>query len=224
MSSSVIHVLRETRLKRVHHNKNSVIVAAIVRITYVTSVDITDDITGTMALTVFLAAFEPNLAIICACIPMLRPLWAKFRGYVSTRRHSTALTDGEDASGGSKFGRGNELKNISSSGHRSTGQRSAGATQGGRRLRTSQGADPWQTASSQPGGREEDEGGAVGVSFGVTAPLEAAHTLDRGKNAVAADYDEASLGSGSEGNLVPGLRAPPAKTRPGPKSRWAISR
>lgn len=55
------------------------IVAAILRMVYVSTVDIRGDLTGTMPITVFLAAFEPNLAILCASIPMLRPCYTRYR-------------------------------------------------------------------------------------------------------------------------------------------------
>ncbi|KUI63977.1 hypothetical protein VM1G_10761 [Cytospora mali] len=204
----------------------AVIIAAIARVIYVTSVDIIGDITGTMALTVFLAAFEPGLAIICACIPMLRPLWAEFRGYVSTMRHSTALTEDEDPS---KSRHGNELNNITSSfGHRSTSKAvEAAHEEEERRLRASStGGNLWQTSPSAGGGALDDgeRGTAIGLRFGVTAPLDAVRTPGRGTKAGAADYDDASLESGSEWDLMPGLRAPPARMRLNSKSKWTISR
>ncbi|KAF2036388.1 hypothetical protein EK21DRAFT_106490 [Setomelanomma holmii] len=55
------------------------IIAAILRLYYVTNVDIRGDLTATMPITVFLAAFEPNLAVLCASIPMLRPCYTRYR-------------------------------------------------------------------------------------------------------------------------------------------------
>ncbi|KUI60840.1 hypothetical protein VP1G_08049 [Cytospora mali] len=208
-------------------SKNSVIIAAIARVICVASVDIVGDITGTMALTVFLAAFEPGLAITCACIPMLRPLWAEFRGYVSTMRHSTDLTADEDPS---KARHGNELNNMSSSFGLRSISKAVGTSneEDERHLRTSStGGNLCQTSPSVGGSALDDgreRGLAVGMGFGVTAPLDAVCTPGRGTKAGAADYEDASLESGSEWDLMPGLRAPPARSRLNSKSKWTISR
>jgi hypothetical protein len=54
-----------------------------------------------MPVTVFLSAFEPNLAVLCASIPMLRPCYTRFR-----RRHeskyaypNSKYSNGYDSSG-----------------------------------------------------------------------------------------------------------------------------
>jgi hypothetical protein len=52
---------------------------------YVSTVDIRGDLTGTMPITVFLAAFEPNLAVLCASIPMLRPCYTRYRQREATK-------------------------------------------------------------------------------------------------------------------------------------------
>lgn len=52
---------------------------------YVSTVDIRGDLTSTMPITVFLAAFEPNLAVLCASIPMLRPCYTRYRQRYASR-------------------------------------------------------------------------------------------------------------------------------------------
>lgn len=54
-------------------------VCAIFRLVYISSVDLTTNITGTMPTTVFLFILEPNLAILCVSIPMLRPFWSRYK-------------------------------------------------------------------------------------------------------------------------------------------------
>ncbi|KAI9170702.1 hypothetical protein HJFPF1_00172 [Paramyrothecium foliicola] len=55
------------------------VVCAIFRLIYISSVDLNKNITGTMPTTIFLFILEPNLAILCVSIPMLRPFYAKYR-------------------------------------------------------------------------------------------------------------------------------------------------
>ncbi|ROV93803.1 hypothetical protein VMCG_08794 [Cytospora schulzeri] len=204
----------------------AVITAAVARVIYVTSVDIANDITGTMALTVFLATFEPNLAIICACIPMLRPLWVKFRVYISKIRHRTAIREGGDDPR-----HDNELGDMSPPGYRPTSKAAMRAIQEGGQgqghlYTSSPGGHMWRIP--QPGGGcpngVDGQGGVVGVSFGVTAPLDAARRSGGGRRAVAAEYDGVSLECGSEWDLMPGLRVAPTRMRLDLKSKWTIPR
>ncbi|KAI0895308.1 hypothetical protein F4806DRAFT_96018 [Annulohypoxylon nitens] len=55
------------------------VICAIFRLIYISTVDLTTNITGTMPPTVFLFILEPNLAILCVSIPMLRPLYTRYR-------------------------------------------------------------------------------------------------------------------------------------------------
>ncbi|KAK7414537.1 hypothetical protein QQX98_006564 [Neonectria punicea] len=55
------------------------VVCAIFRLIYISTVDLNGNITGTMPTTIFLFILEPNLAILCVSIPMLRPFYAKYK-------------------------------------------------------------------------------------------------------------------------------------------------
>ncbi|CAG9948438.1 unnamed protein product [Clonostachys rosea f. rosea IK726] len=83
----------------------AVVVCAIFRIIYISTVDLAMNVTGTMPTTILLFILEPNLAILCVSIPMLRPFFAKFRkgGGSSTERsgYPSALGSG---TGNSKKG------------------------------------------------------------------------------------------------------------------------
>ncbi|KAH8646884.1 hypothetical protein BX600DRAFT_390444 [Xylariales sp. PMI_506] len=54
------------------------IVIAVFRVIYLAKVNMVANITGTMPPTVFLFALEPNLAILCVSIPMLRPFYSRY--------------------------------------------------------------------------------------------------------------------------------------------------
>ncbi|CAJ2509761.1 Uu.00g056610.m01.CDS01 [Anthostomella pinea] len=76
----------------------AVIIAAIFRMIYVSTVDIRGDLTGTMPITVFLSAFEPNLSVLCASIPMLRPCYTRYgrqqAAYKLSEEQSSAFESG----------------------------------------------------------------------------------------------------------------------------------
>jgi hypothetical protein len=57
----------------------SCVVCAVFRFIYISTVDLTNNITGTMPTTVLLFILEPNLSILCVSIPMLRPVLKRFR-------------------------------------------------------------------------------------------------------------------------------------------------
>ncbi|CAH0054081.1 unnamed protein product [Clonostachys solani] len=57
----------------------AVVVCAIFRIVYISTVDLAMNVTGTMPTTILLFILEPNLAILCVSIPMLRPFFTRFR-------------------------------------------------------------------------------------------------------------------------------------------------
>lgn len=67
----------------------SVIVVGAVRVHYVSSTDLRGDTTGTMPLSLLLICIEPNFGILCVNIPMLRPLYSRWRA----KHSSSQLTD-----------------------------------------------------------------------------------------------------------------------------------
>lgn len=72
--------------------------------------DLATNITGTMPTTIFLFILEPNLAILCVSIPMLRPFWARYK---------------ESTRGASKLHEGySDMQTIGGSGAKKSGQRS----------------------------------------------------------------------------------------------------
>jgi hypothetical protein len=75
----------------------SCVVIAIFRVIYISRVKLSTDVTGTMTPTIFLFALEPNLAILCVSIPMLRPLYTRWR----SRHTSSRLRDPNSVRSGS---------------------------------------------------------------------------------------------------------------------------
>ncbi|KAJ9134133.1 Integral membrane protein [Pleurostoma richardsiae] len=67
-------------------------VVAVARIVALTSLDLTFDLTGTMIYADWLSAVEPNLAILCISLPMLRPLRTHIRSR-KTPSHALSNTD-----------------------------------------------------------------------------------------------------------------------------------
>lgn len=67
-------------------------VCAVFRLVHISTVDMNANITGTMPTTVFLFILEPNLAILCVSIPMLRPFYVLYRKYVG----GSKLQDSDD--------------------------------------------------------------------------------------------------------------------------------
>lgn len=72
------------------------IVCAIFRLIHISTVDLQLNVTGTMPTTVFLFTLEPNLAILCISIPMLRPFYVLYRKRVGGSR----LAESDDRTGG----------------------------------------------------------------------------------------------------------------------------
>ncbi|KAI8958747.1 hypothetical protein F5Y11DRAFT_335292 [Daldinia sp. FL1419] len=74
------------------------VICAIFRVIYISTVDLNSNITGTMPTTIFLFILEPNLAILCVSIPMLRPFWIRYkertRGASKLREYSNEQTIG----------------------------------------------------------------------------------------------------------------------------------
>ncbi|RTE79063.1 hypothetical protein BHE90_006433 [Fusarium euwallaceae] len=55
------------------------VVCAVFRFIYISTVDLTNNVTGTMPTTILLFILEPNLAILCVSIPMLRPFITMYK-------------------------------------------------------------------------------------------------------------------------------------------------
>ncbi|KAH7027268.1 uncharacterized protein B0I36DRAFT_350830 [Microdochium trichocladiopsis] len=91
------------------------IVVGIIRAIYVVRTSLTGDVTATLPTNLFLTVFEQQLAIITISIPMLRPLWARYRN-----RATGYNLDGEQAGGGKHSGtgtgEGSELATFGGSG------------------------------------------------------------------------------------------------------------
>ncbi|KAH7322422.1 hypothetical protein B0I35DRAFT_182640 [Stachybotrys elegans] len=68
----------------------AVFIVASIRVYYVTTVDLQNNLTRTMPTTILLTVLEPNFAILCVSIPMLRPI---YRYYRSQRQDDTPLRD-----------------------------------------------------------------------------------------------------------------------------------
>ncbi|KAL6351903.1 hypothetical protein LRP88_14715 [Fusarium phalaenopsidis] len=86
------------------------VVCAVFRLIYISTVDLNSNVTGTMPTTIFLFILEPNLAILCVSIPMLRPFYAKYKKRMGGSR-LTEYSDerstgyrGQSRTGGSKSG------------------------------------------------------------------------------------------------------------------------
>ncbi|RYP43399.1 hypothetical protein DL770_011704 [Monosporascus sp. CRB-9-2] len=88
------------------------VICAIFRLIYISSVDMNSNITGTMPTTIFLFILEPNLAILCVSIPMLRPFWSRYK---ERRRGASKIAE-------------YDLQTIGGSGAKQSGQRSKNKT------------------------------------------------------------------------------------------------
>ncbi|KAI6486176.1 hypothetical protein MCOR13_009507 [Pyricularia oryzae] len=101
------------------------VVIAIFRLIYISTVDLNSNVTGTMSTTILLFTLEPNLAILCISIPMLRPFYVLYKKRVGSSR----LT--EDKSGYNNGPSGNgyakDVSNISSNGIPSRSAHGTGA-------------------------------------------------------------------------------------------------
>ncbi len=98
----------------------SCVICAVFRLIYISTVDLNVNITGTMPPTVFLFTLEPNLAILCVSIPMLRPFWIRHkertRGASKLQEFSEEQTIGSRPNRSkqrSKGGSGNDTENLS---------------------------------------------------------------------------------------------------------------
>lgn len=56
-----------------------IIVASIFRLIYITTIDLRSNITGTAGISIFIGALEPILSLIAVSLPMLRPLYVRWR-------------------------------------------------------------------------------------------------------------------------------------------------
>ena len=82
---------------------------------YLSTVDMRGDLTHTMPVTVFLSAFEPNLAVLCASIPMLRPCYTRFKNRADSKltgERSDGYDSGMKGSANSKSLRRNSRSNA----------------------------------------------------------------------------------------------------------------
>ncbi|TLD15707.1 uncharacterized protein PgNI_00286 [Pyricularia grisea] len=104
------------------------VVIAIFRLIYISTVDLNSNVTGTMSTTILLFTLEPNLAILCISIPMLRPFYVLYKKRVGSSR----LT--EDKSGYNNGPSGNgyvkDISNHSSNGMPSRSAQGNGAPTG----------------------------------------------------------------------------------------------
>ncbi|KLU88030.1 integral membrane protein [Magnaporthiopsis poae ATCC 64411] len=78
-----------------------VVVVGIVRIHYASAVDVRKDLTATMPISAFAMCIELNLAIICVSIPMLRPLYMRYRTKCSASKLSEEEAQHSAGAGGS---------------------------------------------------------------------------------------------------------------------------
>ncbi|CAH0050635.1 unnamed protein product [Clonostachys solani] len=65
----------------------AVVVAGIFRIVYIKGADLTNNLTGTLAISIFISQIEPLLGIICVSIPMLAPIYKRYRHPNSSARY-----------------------------------------------------------------------------------------------------------------------------------------
>ncbi|KAI1077290.1 hypothetical protein F5B20DRAFT_280069 [Whalleya microplaca] len=77
------------------------VICAVFRLIYISTVDLTTNITGTMPTTIFLFILEPNLAILCVSIPMLRPFWIRYK---ERTRGASKLQEETEFSGNQTIG------------------------------------------------------------------------------------------------------------------------
>ncbi|KAL2022202.1 hypothetical protein VTK56DRAFT_5812 [Thermocarpiscus australiensis] len=73
-------------------------VVAIARCISLTKVDLAFDLTGTMIYADWLSAVEPNLAILCISLPMLRPLRGHMRGGPKSKSSTFPMANSKDNS------------------------------------------------------------------------------------------------------------------------------
>lgn len=59
---------------------------SIFRIIYISSADLETNLTGTLPLSIFVSQIEPLLAIICVSIPMLGPIYKRYRRHNGSSR------------------------------------------------------------------------------------------------------------------------------------------
>ncbi|CAH0031648.1 unnamed protein product [Clonostachys rhizophaga] len=107
----------------------AVVVCAIFRIIYISTVDLAMNVTGTMPTTILLFILEPNLAILCVSIPMLRPFFANFRkgGGSSSERSGYPSALGSGA-GNSKRSKDLSTWEMGTYGHAIKGSHDANAS------------------------------------------------------------------------------------------------
>jgi hypothetical protein len=71
----------------------AVIIVGTVRVHYVSTVNMREDLTMTMPVSLLLTTLEPNFAILCVSIPMLRPIYRSYRARFGSSNGASKLTD-----------------------------------------------------------------------------------------------------------------------------------
>jgi hypothetical protein len=71
----------------------AVLVVGSVRVNFVSTVDMRANLTKSMPVSLLTTTLEPNFAILCVSIPMLRPIYTKYRARHGSSRGATKLSD-----------------------------------------------------------------------------------------------------------------------------------
>lgn len=205
---------------------------AIFRVIYLIKVDMEANVTGTMATTVLLFTLEPNLAILAVSIPMLRPLYARYR----KRNQSSRLYDDKlsSASGGG-------LRTIGGGGHGTVGVSGAGANSQAQRSRFAQSkGDPleetvWEMDRYRPAGSHETKVDSASTSSEEVADNNKPGRISLSRRAMGDDESSLkSLTSKSQqqhyghnylGNIPTSPMMPlPSSNVIGVKTTWTVTR
>lgn len=94
----------------------AMLVVSIIRAEYVTTTSLKGDLTATLPINLFLTVFEQQLAIITISIPMLRPLWRRYRARVGGYSLSEEGGKGSGYSGPRGGSKSNDIVTFGGSG------------------------------------------------------------------------------------------------------------
>ncbi|CAH0055485.1 unnamed protein product [Clonostachys solani] len=94
----------------------AMLVVSIIRAEYVTTTSLKGDLTATLPINLFLTVFEQQLAIITISIPMLRPLWRRYRARVGGYSLSEEAAKNSGYSGGRGGSKSNDIVTFGGSG------------------------------------------------------------------------------------------------------------